>query len=80
MDDINRTPVNALCPPLNETQLTHKLIAQYLAHDGYIETARAFAEEVQLENHNLAKGTGDAINGQDLEPEEDHDAIHRQRV
>jgi hypothetical protein len=80
MDEINKTRVTSLCPPLNETQLIHRLIAQYLAHDGYIDTARAFAEEVRQENRNLAMGTGDAIDSKDLEPEEDHDAIHRQSM
>jgi hypothetical protein len=72
------TPVNELSPPLTEPQIIHKLIAQYLAHDGYIETARAFAAEVRQEHQSLAVGTSDAVNGQDLEPEEDVDAIHRQ--
>jgi hypothetical protein len=78
MDNIKKTSVDNLCPPLNETQLIHQLISQYLAHDGYIETARAFAHEVRQENQNLAKGTGTAIDAKDLEPKEDTDAIQRQ--
>lgn len=78
MDDINRAHVGNISPPLSEPQLIHKLIAQYLAHDGYIDTARAFATEVTKENQNLSIGTGDSIDAQDLEPQEDHDAIHRQ--
>ena len=73
-------PVDQLSPPLSEPQLIHKLIAQYLAHDGYIETARAFAAEVRQEHQSLATGTSDSSNSQDLEPEEDVDAIHRQSM
>ena len=79
--DVNAAPVDQLAPPLTEPQLIHKLIAQYLAHDGYIETARAFAAEVRREHLNLAVGTTSSADGtseQDLEPEEDVDAIHRQ--
>ena len=71
-------PVDRLLQPLTEPQIIHKLIAQYLAHDGYIETARAFAAEVRQEHHNLAVGTTSTASSQDLEPEEDVDAIHRQ--
>jgi hypothetical protein len=79
MDEINKTSVTSLCPPLNETELIHRLIAQYLAHDGYIDTARAFAEEVAQENQNLVKGISTAAaDSRDLEPEEDLDAIQRQ--
>jgi hypothetical protein len=79
MDQINKTSVAGLHPPLNETQLIHRLIAQYLAHDGYIDTARSFAAEVRQENHNLVRGISDAAaDSKDLEPEEDLDAIQRQ--
>jgi Ran-binding protein 9/10 len=79
MDQINKTNVSSLCPPLNETQLIHRLIAQYLAHDGYIDTARAFAAEVRQENQNLVKGiSATPADAKDLEPEEDVDAIQRQ--
>lgn len=77
--DMMTSPVDQLSPPLTEPQIIHKLIAQYLAHDGYIETARAFAAEVRQEHHSLAVGTtGAGPSSQDLEPEEDVDAIHRQ--
>jgi hypothetical protein len=81
MDEISKTSVGGLCPPLNETELIHRLIAQYLAHDGYIETARAFAQEVRQENRNLVNGIStDAADSRDLEPEEDLDAIQRQKI
>ena len=67
--------VTSLQPPLTESQLTHRLIAQYLAHDGYVETARAFASEVHTENKALSNG---ASTTNDLEPEEDINAVQRQ--
>jgi hypothetical protein len=77
MDEVKRANVANLNPPFTESQLIHKLIAQYLAHDGYVETARAFATEVQSENDAL---TG-ATSGQNaLELEEDRDAVNRQSL
>jgi hypothetical protein len=35
-------------PPLDESTLMQELVAQFLAHDGYVDTARAFAEEVDV--------------------------------
>ncbi|KAF2401599.1 SPRY-domain-containing protein [Trichodelitschia bisporula] len=81
MNEVNAANVSTLTsPPLSENQLIHKLIAQYLAHDGYIETARAFAEEVRQETQALTHGTGVALGMQDLEPGEDVDAIRRQKI
>ncbi|TLD38310.1 ran-binding protein [Venturia nashicola] len=80
MEDIKNTPVDGLAPGLNETQLIHELISQYLAHDGYIETARAFAQEVRQENQNLATGTNITSDAKDLEPKEDTDATQRQQI
>jgi hypothetical protein len=66
---------------LTEPQLLHKLVAQYLAHDGYIETARAFAAEVRSEQHNLSHGIADSNSQQEVEEVvEDVDAIHRQKI
>lgn len=62
--------------PRDETSLIHELVAQYLAHDGYVETARAFAEEVVEESKSLASGRDAALKY--LNAEEDLDAINRQ--
>lgn len=53
----------------------HELVAQFLAHDGYVETARAFAEEVAAESGAL-NGRGDPL--KKYEVEEDLEAINRQ--
>ena len=75
MEDIKKANVAELRPPLTEGQLIHKLIAQYLAHDGYVETARAFSTEVRAEDEALS-GMQSAPNS--LGQEEDRDAENRQ--
>jgi hypothetical protein len=75
MEEVKSTTGSLLYPPLSENQLIHRLIAQYLAHDGYVETARAFAEEVRTENEAL---NGPGSSPKELEPEEDHVAVNRQ--
>ena len=37
-----------------EDALIHRLVGQYLAHDGYVETARAFSDEIVDEARALA--------------------------
>jgi hypothetical protein len=60
----------------DETQLIQSLIGQYLAHDGYVETARKFAREVMEEAKALSPdGKADVPH---LETEEDIDAVNRQ--
>lgn len=73
--DIYATSTANLCPPLNEDALLHELVAQFLAHDGYVETARAFAEEVASESAAL-HGRGESL--KKYEVEEDLEAINRQ--
>lgn len=62
----------------HETSFIHSLVGQYLAHDGYVETARAFQEEVMEEARALANdNTADLsyIGGED-----DLDALNRQTI
>lgn len=73
--EINRTNVSTLQPPLDERQLIQRLVAQYLAHDGYVDTAAAFSKEVQDEANALKVDS--ALKG--LQPVEDFDAHNRQR-
>lgn len=54
-------------------------MAQYLSHDGYVETARAFAGEVKAEAIAL-RGYPEPKLEQYLSVEEDHDATNRQRM
>lgn len=59
----------------DETQFIHRLIGQYLAHDGYVGTAQAFAEEVVDEARALAN---DDATMPHLEAVQDMDALNRQ--
>lgn len=63
-------------PTVDETQFIHRLVSQYLAHDGYVETARAFAKEVNEEERALANDDDATIAY--IEAEEDIDAVNRQ--
>lgn len=76
--DIKTTDVSNIHPPLKETALLQELVAQFLAHDGYVETARAFAEEVREEAKFLQNGRGTPLKGYQVE--DDVDAVHRQKI
>lgn len=67
-----------LAPPFNETELLQSLVLQFLTHDGYIETAQAFAGEVHSEKKALSLDPNAVIHGCDVK--EDEDAGHRQRI
>lgn len=61
---------------MDESALLQELVAQFLSHDGYVETARAFAQEVAAESAALQKGEDGPL--KKYEVEEDVEAIHRQ--
>ncbi|KAJ5632162.1 SPla/RYanodine receptor SPRY [Penicillium lividum] len=75
---ISMTTTDSLQPPLDESALLQELVAQFLAHDGYVETARAFAEEVATETAALQNGHDAPL--KKYEVEEDHEAINRNRI
>jgi hypothetical protein len=52
-----------------------ELVAQFLAHDGYVDTARAFAEEVATETLALQNGRDEPL--KKYEVEEDREAVNR---
>ena len=74
--DIRATSVAKLHSTSDESVLMKELVAQYLVHDGYIETAKAFAAEVQTET--TALGGTTTINGPAME--DDLDASNRQSM
>ncbi|KAH0606781.1 uncharacterized protein H6S33_003615 [Morchella sextelata] len=77
-NEINSYPTVGLCPVMDEAALIQALVAQYLAHDGYVDTARAFSADVQNEARALVSGREE--NTKTLELKEDGDAINRQRI
>jgi len=51
---INKADVTNLHPPDDEHTLIHKLVGQYLAHEGYLDTAKAFARDVHERQQTLS--------------------------
>ncbi|KAI2065861.1 hypothetical protein LOZ37_006197 [Ophidiomyces ophidiicola] len=76
--EIEATDVSTLSPPLDEKTLLQELIAQFFAHDGFVETARAFAEEARDEAKSLEQNRAKSL--KDYPIEDDDDAINRQRI
>jgi hypothetical protein len=62
---------------MNETDLIQALVLQFLQHDGYVETARAFAEDMKLQKEALNLNPNVTIDG--LNIKDDEDANNRQR-
>lgn len=76
LDEIHCGDSSALQDGGSEESLLQELVAQYLAHDGYMDTARAFSEEVRQTSRLLyASNHRDA---KESEYKEDLDAINRQ--
>lgn len=62
---------------MNETDLIQTLVLQFLQHDGYVETARAFAEDMKLQKEALNLNPDVAVDGVNIK--DDEDANNRQR-
>jgi hypothetical protein len=77
-NEIMATKPTSLRPPSDEDTLIQELVAHFLAHDGYVETAKAFASERRAASAAL-RGAQDA-SSEDIEVEDDLDAVNRQSV
>lgn len=75
-NEIQATKVTSLRPPSDEDNLVQELVAHFLAHDGYVETAKAFASERRAGSIAL-RGEHDP-SMKDMEVEDDIDAVNRQ--
>ncbi|KAK9238325.1 concanavalin A-like lectin/glucanase domain-containing protein [Lipomyces kononenkoae] len=65
------------------TQTIHKLISSYLAHNGYVDSVRAFAGDVQKETNAFSAPKADEhgdVNMAENEIAEDLEAINRQKI
>jgi hypothetical protein len=62
--------------PFADAELVQQLVAHFLAHDGYVETARAFLEEMQTEKRALSIGKDEQV--ESVAVEDDFDATNRQ--
>ena len=67
-----------LAPGLKEHELIEQLVLQFLQHDGYVETARAFAEELRDVKVALRQDENEEIPG--ISIRDDKDARNRQRI
>lgn len=77
-EEIHATNVSSLHSHPDESSFLKELVSQFLAHDGFVETAKAFAEEVQNESKGLQFATDIPQGGSSLE--EDLDASNRQQI
>lgn len=66
-----------LGPGMNETDLIQALVLQFLKHDGYVETARAFAEDMRKQKEALNLDPDVKVAGVNIL--DDEDANNRQR-
>ncbi|KAK4104278.1 SPRY-domain-containing protein [Parathielavia hyrcaniae] len=77
-EKIRLANTSALVDGLSETDLIQQLVLQFLQHDGYVETARAFAEELQEEKKALRLTAEEPVPGINIR--DDEDAHNRQRI
>lgn len=63
---------------MGETDLIQALVLQFLQHDGYVETARAFAEDMRLQKEALNMDPNITVDGVNIK--DDEDANNRQRM
>lgn len=76
--DIQNTDISRLEPGLGETDLIHALVLQSLQHDGYVETARAFAKDIKQQKEALRLDPNVTVDGINIK--DDEDANNRQRI
>lgn len=62
---------------MGETDLIQALVLQFLQHDGYVETARAFAEDMRRQKETLNLDPSVPVAGVNIR--DDEDANNRQR-
>ncbi|KFG81281.1 SPRY domain containing protein [Metarhizium anisopliae] len=77
-DEIEKTDVSRLESGLGETDLIQALVLQFLQHDGYVETARAFAEDIKLQKEALNLDPNVTVDGINIK--DDEDANNRQKI
>ncbi|KJZ76329.1 hypothetical protein HIM_04411 [Hirsutella minnesotensis 3608] len=76
--DIEMADTSRLEPGMSETDLIQTLVLQFLQHDGYVETARAFAEDMKTQKQALNLDPNAKVDGVNIKDEED--ANNRQRI
>lgn len=74
---IQSTDTSSLVQGMSETDVIQALVLQFLQHDGYVETARAFAEDMKVQKEALSLDPGLKVDGVNIR--DDEDANNRQR-
>ena len=74
---IQTTDTSSLVPGMSETDVIQALVLQFLQHDGYVETARAFAEDMKVQKEALSLDPSVTVDGVSIR--DDEDANNRQR-
>ncbi|KAB5554491.1 CTLH/CRA C-terminal to lish motif domain-containing protein [Coniochaeta sp. 2T2.1] len=77
-EKIRQADTSNLVPDLSETELIQQLVLQHLQHDGYVETARAFAEEIVQEKERLHLDDSEPV--PQINVKDDEDARQRQQI
>ncbi|KAL8903112.1 MAG: hypothetical protein Q9171_007514, partial [Xanthocarpia ochracea] len=72
------TDISSLHSHVDENAFLKELVAQYFAHDGFVETAKAFADEIMAESRALEHDTDVSHSNDRIE--EDLDATNRQQI
>lgn len=62
---------------MSESDLIQTLVLQFLQHDGYVDTAKAFAEEVNQGKQAMRQSLDPAL--EDMTTHDNEDAGNRQR-
>ncbi|GAO14340.1 hypothetical protein UVI_02034150 [Ustilaginoidea virens] len=76
--EIENTDISTLEPGLSETDLMQALVLQFLQHDGYVDSARAFAEDIKQQKEALRLDPSVPVEGINIK--DDEDANNRQRI
>ncbi|KAK4555802.1 hypothetical protein LTR86_007022 [Recurvomyces mirabilis] len=77
MAEIRQTDVTPIYPSGDESALTQALVAQYLAHEGYVETAKALSRESWERQESIRD---DSQPYQPPDSDDDVHAINRQKI
>jgi hypothetical protein len=76
-NQLNQADVTSLHPPDDENALIQKLVGQYLAHEGYVETSKAFAADVRDRATSTATRSSEPPS---LAGEDDLHTLNRQKI
>ena len=77
VSEVEKADLSSLHSPDDENALIHNLIGQYLAHEGYVETAKAFARDVHDQHQSLSSEPQPL---QLPDAEDDIHAFNRQKI